>query len=46
MQTGSCVEFLPFRLDLVNEELWRGSQRPPLRAKPFVMLAHLATLFM
>jgi len=39
----SCIEFPPFRLDLVNQELWRGSERLPLRAKPFAVLAYLAT---
>ena len=43
MQNGSWVEFSPFRLDLVNQELWRGSERLPLRGKPFAVLAYLAT---
>ena len=43
METGSFVEFPPFRLDLANQELWRGPERLPLRAKPFAVLAYLAT---
>jgi DNA-binding winged helix-turn-helix (wHTH) protein/predicted ATPase len=43
VQTGSWVEFAPFRLDLANEELWRGSERLALRGKPFAVLAYLAT---
>jgi DNA-binding winged helix-turn-helix (wHTH) protein/predicted ATPase len=39
---GSCIEFPPFRLDLTNQELWRGAERIPLRAKPFAVLAYLA----
>jgi DNA-binding winged helix-turn-helix (wHTH) protein/predicted ATPase len=39
--TLSSVEFPPFRLDLVNQELWRGTERLPLRAKPFAVLAYL-----
>jgi DNA-binding winged helix-turn-helix (wHTH) protein/predicted ATPase len=35
------VEFAPFLLDLVNQELWRGAERLPLRAKPFAVLAYL-----
>src|SRR5262245_45515034 len=43
MQPDACVEFPPFRLDLVNHELWRGSEQLPLRPKPFAVLAYLAT---
>jgi predicted ATPase len=43
VQTSSWVEFPPFRLDLADQELWRGSERLPLRAKPFAVLAYLAT---
>jgi DNA-binding winged helix-turn-helix (wHTH) protein/predicted ATPase len=42
VQPGSWVEFPPFRLDLANQELWRASERLPLRAKPFAVLAFLA----
>lgn len=41
MPTSSSLEFPPFRLDLSNEELWRGAERLPLRAKPFAVLAYL-----
>jgi urea transport system substrate-binding protein len=34
--------FPPFRLDLLNEELWRGSDRIPLRPKEFAVLSYLA----
>jgi len=43
VQPGTCVEFPPFRLDLANQELWRGAERLPLRPKPFAVLAYLAT---
>lgn len=41
MATVARVEFPPFRLDLANQELWRGGERVPLRAKPFAVLAYL-----
>jgi DNA-binding winged helix-turn-helix (wHTH) protein len=34
--------FAPFRLDLVNEQLWRGEEVVPLRPKLFAALRHLA----
>src|SRR5262245_18939570 len=43
MRSGSSVEFPPFRVDLVNHELWRGEKRLTLRPKPFAVLAYLAT---
>jgi len=43
VQPASFVEFAPFRLDLVNQELWRGADRLPIRGKPFAVLAYLAT---
>jgi len=42
MRSGSAVEFLSFRLDLVNQQLWRDAELLPLRAKPFAVLAYLA----
>ena len=33
--------FGPFRLDEINECLWRGSQAIPLRPKPFAVLKYL-----
>ena len=42
MPIGPRIEFPPFRLDLTNQELWRGAERIPLRAKPFAVLAYLA----
>jgi len=43
VQPVACIEFPPFRLDLVNQELWRGTERLPLRSKPYAVLAYLAT---
>ena len=43
MPSDLSVEFPPFRLDLANHELWRGSSRLSLRPKPFAVLAYLAT---
>jgi predicted ATPase/DNA-binding winged helix-turn-helix (wHTH) protein len=42
MRSGAAVEFPPFRLDLVNQQLWRGGVLLPLRPKPFAVLAYLA----
>ena len=42
MPEGSALEFPPFRLDLLNQELWRGEELLPLRPKPFAVLAYLA----
>lgn len=33
--------FAPFRLDLVNEQLWQGEEFVPLRPKLFAVLRHL-----
>jgi DNA-binding winged helix-turn-helix (wHTH) protein len=35
------MEFSPFRLDPVNQCLWRGKQRLVLRPKPFAILQYL-----
>jgi DNA-binding winged helix-turn-helix (wHTH) protein len=35
------LSFPPFHLDLVNEALWRGDTRVPLRAKQFRILRYL-----
>ncbi|HEX2483842.1 MAG TPA: AAA family ATPase, partial [Myxococcota bacterium] len=43
MHADTFVEFPPFRLDLANQELWRDSDRLPVRGKPFAVLAYLAT---
>ncbi len=34
--------FPPFRLDLLNEQLWKNGQLVPLRPKAFAVLRHLA----
>jgi DNA-binding response OmpR family regulator len=34
--------FPPFRLDIANEQLWRGSTLLPLRPKTFEVLLYLA----
>jgi DNA-binding winged helix-turn-helix (wHTH) protein len=36
------VEFPPYRLDLAEERLWRGSNLLGLRRKPFAILRYLA----
>ena len=41
MQAEQFLLFLPFRLDLANERLWRGAQLLPLRPKPFAILRYL-----
>src|SRR5262245_44988016 len=38
MPHGSAFVFPPFRLDCVNECLWRGAQPIPLRGKTFAVL--------
>jgi DNA-binding response OmpR family regulator len=35
------VSFPPFRLDVDEERLWRGSKQVTIRRKPFAILAHL-----
>jgi len=35
------IVFPPFRLDLVNEQLWRDNQLVPLRPKTFAVLRYL-----
>src|SRR5262245_42779610 len=37
------VEFPPFRLDVEDERLWRGSKQLTLRRKPFAILRYLAS---
>ncbi len=41
MESEACILFHPFRLDPVNERLWRGEQPLPLRPKPFAILRYL-----
>jgi DNA-binding winged helix-turn-helix (wHTH) protein len=41
MERASVLLFPPFRLDLVNEQLWRDSQVVPLRPKTFAVLRYL-----
>ena len=43
MNTVRLVQFLPFRLDLLNEQLWREETLLPLRPKPFAVLKFLVT---
>jgi len=43
MPSDSALEFSPFRLDLLNQQLWRGAELLLLRPKPFAVLAYLAT---
>jgi DNA-binding winged helix-turn-helix (wHTH) protein len=37
------LSFPPFRVDLGNEQLWRGAELLPLRPKPFAVLRYLLT---
>lgn len=41
MGNENLIHFDPFRLDLANEQLWRGSQEIKLRPKAFAVLDHL-----
>src|SRR5262245_28373869 len=41
MDAERLILFQPFRLDPVNEQLWRGEQRIALRPKPFAILCYL-----
>jgi TolB-like protein/DNA-binding winged helix-turn-helix (wHTH) protein/Tfp pilus assembly protein PilF len=41
MLTPKPVVFPPFRLDLESEQLWRGSDKIPLRPKAFAVLWYL-----
>ena len=43
MRSDAAIEFPPFRLDLLNQQLWRGAELLLLRPKPFAVLAYLAT---
>jgi DNA-binding winged helix-turn-helix (wHTH) protein len=38
---GRWLEFPPFRLDTVEEQLWRDAQPVALRAKNYAVLRHL-----
>ena len=42
MRSDAALEFPPFRLDLLNQQLWRGAELLLLRPKPFAVLAYLA----
>src|SRR5215510_1215251 len=41
MPTATCLCFGSYQFDLVNECLWCGAQRVPLRPKPFAVLRYL-----
>jgi DNA-binding winged helix-turn-helix (wHTH) protein len=41
MEVRATVEFEPYRLDLVDESLWRYSERLSLTPKAFAVLRHL-----
>src|SRR5690242_9436967 len=43
MQEPPDVSFGPFRLDVVNERVWRGKRKIVLRPKTFAVLRHLIT---
>jgi len=38
MNSANELCFSPFRLDLINEQLWRNTQEIPLRQKTFAVL--------
>ena len=42
MTSNDTLVFPPFRLDVVNEQLWRGSTLLPLRPKTFEVLLYLS----
>ncbi|MGC2890560.1 MAG: winged helix-turn-helix domain-containing protein, partial [Candidatus Acidiferrum sp.] len=42
MTSNATLVFPPFRLDVANEQLWRGSALLPLRPKTFEVLVYLA----
>jgi DNA-binding winged helix-turn-helix (wHTH) protein len=41
MLSANIISFPPFSLDLVNEQLWKGTQQIALRPKPFAILRYL-----
>ena len=41
MPLAQQLFFSPFRLDLVNEQLWRGTQLLPVRPKTLAVLRYL-----
>src|SRR5438094_10515716 len=43
MDTETVFLFPPFRLDVHNQQLWRGSQALALRPKTFAVLQYLVT---
>src|SRR5215470_420000 len=42
MSATAFITFFPFRLDLVNEQLWRDNQLVTLRPKTLAVLRYLA----
>ena len=42
MRPEPDLVFPPFRLDLAQHQLWRGTERVPLRPKAFAVLRYLA----
>ena len=43
MSAETFVVFSPFRLDFLNQQLWREQDLLPLQPKAFAVLAYLAT---
>jgi DNA-binding response OmpR family regulator len=43
VQSETLILFPPFRLDVLNEQLWRDNELVTVRPKPFAVLAYLAT---
>ena len=42
MSSETLIFFPPFRLDVLNEQLWRENELVTVRPKPFAVLAYLA----
>ena len=43
MPSETLILFPPFRLDVLNQQLWRDAEGVAVRPKPFAVLAYLAT---
>jgi DNA-binding winged helix-turn-helix (wHTH) protein len=41
MTPGGAIDFPPFRLDSIEEQLWRGKQKVILQRRPFTVLSYL-----
>jgi DNA-binding response OmpR family regulator len=41
MTPSGAIHFPPFRLDSIEEQLWRGKQKLILQRRPFAVLSYL-----